>query len=162
MKIGKWIGGAAIALAVAGGALAAAYVPGPNDLFKVYTKQGGTYHDVNLFTTDSGALCGSTTVTVSGTGFGTGPAVTGEGCAMDITTGTSNAAATGTITFSQAAPHGWVCTGSDITTKSTTVALLQQTANTTTTAVIRNYTDVMGTGSGWTDGDHLYVMCLPY
>lgn len=158
----KFLAGAALSALFASSALAQAYTPVSTDLMKV-TGADGSYHDV-LVTTETRALqlCAAATVAISGTGAGTSPSVTGNGCAMDITTGTSNAAATATITFSLAAPHGWVCSGQDITTNSTTVALLKQTANTSTTAVFRNYTDVMGTGTAWTDADHLYLQCNPY
>ena len=154
---------AAAALALmAGAASAQVYTPTSNDFSKVYTGVGGSYHDVQVFAAFPSALCGASTVVISGSGAGTAPSVVGTGCAMDITTGTSNAAATATITFSNATPHGWVCSGQDITTNSTTVALLKEVSNSTTTAVIRNYTDIMGTGTAWTDSDHLYVQCSSY
>lgn len=158
----KLLSGIAALALMAGAADAQVYNLTTYDFLKVYSGVGGSYHDVQVFNSFPGALCAAAVPTISGSGAGTAPSVVGTGCAMDITTGTSNAAATATITFSIAAPHGWVCSGQDITTNSTTVALLKQTANTTTTAVIRNYTDVMGTGTAWTDADHLYVQCSPY
>lgn len=108
-------------------------------------------------------LCSATLPTLTGSGFGGSPAVVAShACAMAITVGTSPSAATGTIQL-PAAPHGWVCTGNDTTTQSTTVAQLKQVAGgSTTSAVIQNFTDVMGAGTSWTAGDVLLVHCTPY
>jgi len=102
------------------------------------------------------------TVAVSGTGLGTGPTVSNNGtAAMDITVGTSPAAASFTVTFGTAATNGWVVTGSDITTQSATVYMLKQIGGTATTAVMAIY-DAAGAIAAPIAGDHLRLMALAY
>lgn len=96
--------------------------------------------------------------TVSGTGLGTSPSITANGTgAMDITVGSSPSAASFTITFI-AASTGWACSGSDITTQSTTDFVLKQVGGTTTTAVMEMFTDT-ATAAAPAASDHIRLVC---
>jgi hypothetical protein len=127
------------------------------------TIAGTTVNATTALNVGGQLFCSATLPTVTGTGLGTSPTVVASNaCAMAITVGTSPAAASFTIT-EPTAPHGWACTGNDTTTQSTTVAQLKQVAGgSATTAVMENFTDVMGTGSALIAGDVLLVHCLPY
>jgi len=94
-------------------------------------------------------------------GFGTGASVTANNgtAAMRISVGTSNTG-NGVVGLPTAAT-GWNCFATDITTKSTTVADTRQTASTTASATLQNYTDIVGTGA-WVDNDVLAVSCFAY
>lgn len=94
-------------------------------------------------------------------GFGTGAAVVAGGLpsSFRLGVGTSNTG-TGVITL-PAAKTGWNCTATNVTTKSTTQATVLQKADSTTSATLQNYTDIMGTAV-MTDNDVLSVSCFPH
>jgi hypothetical protein len=109
-----------------------------------------------------GILLSPTSPTIS-SGFGTSPSVVspnGTG-AFTINVGTGGAASTGVIGL-PAAPHGWNCTCTDITTQTTTTFYCKQTgAGTTTTAPIGEFTTA-GAAGVWTASDILTVSCFAY
>lgn len=95
-------------------------------------------------------------------GFGTSPSVVAGSVplAFQINVGTGGSATSGVIGL-PLAKNGWVCTGSDITTKSATVFVLKQTASSTTTATVGNF-NTSGTAAAWVASDLLQVSCNPY
>ena len=102
-------------------------------------------------------------VTVS-SGFGTSPAIVSTGdAAFTVTVGTggTSTGTANTITFANAAPHGWACSANDLTTTSTSVFLQKETATTTTTATFVNYSDT-ATAAVMTAGDVLQFRCSGY
>ena len=103
----------------------------------------------------------SATAPTIASGFGSGAAVSNNNgtVAFLINVGTSNTG-TGIITM-PAANTGWNCWFNDITTKSANQAQTLQTASTSTSVTVQNYTDVMGTHV-WTDSDILQVSCFAY
>jgi hypothetical protein len=94
-------------------------------------------------------------------GLGTVGTITGTSSAFDVTAGTG-AASVFVITL-PAATNGWVCTGADVTTNSTSVFHLKQTVgtNNTTTVTMGMYSDVAVLAAVGT-GDHLRISCLAY
>jgi hypothetical protein len=108
---------------------------------------------------DSVALGGTPTIS---SGFGGSPSVTASRGTVSfrINVGTGGAASSGVIGL-PAAPVGWTCFCFDQTTESTTVTQCKQTANTTTTATIGNFTDIAGSAA-WVASDIVYVSCFPF
>lgn len=95
-------------------------------------------------------------------GFGTSPSVVAGNVplAFQINVGTGGTATNGVIGL-PLAKNGWVCNGNDITTKSTTVFVLKQTASSTTTATVGNF-NTSGAAAAWVASDLLQVSCSPY
>lgn len=94
-------------------------------------------------------------------GFGTSPtAPVTSWQSFQVVVGSGGTAATGVLTL-PAAAHGWNCSANDITTMSTAVSVTKQTAGTTTSVTLGNFTDVSVSGP-WAAGDTLNVKCLPY
>ena len=95
-------------------------------------------------------------------GFGASPAIQlgGGSFSFTVTVGSGGAAQTGTLTM-PTATHGWICQVNDQSTKSASVAYTMETANTTTSVTVGNYTDVMASGP-WTAGDVLQFLCSGY
>lgn len=132
---------------------------------------GGTTPAAGTFTTLGGntqfnlngkLLVSATAPTIAnGGGLGTVGTITGTASAFDVTAGTG-AASVFAITL-PAATNGWVCTGADVTTNSTSVFHLKQTVgtNNTTTVTMGMYSDVAVLAAVGT-GDHLRIMCMAY
>lgn len=95
-------------------------------------------------------------------GFGTSPSVTAHNgtATFRINVGTGGVATSGVIGL-PAAFAGWNCFCNDITTKSATVASCQQTASSTTTATIGNFTTAEAAGA-WVASDIVAVSCMAY
>jgi hypothetical protein len=105
-------------------------------------------------------LISSTAPTVS-SGFGSGASITANNgtAAFRVGVGTSSGN-TGVIGL-PTATTGWNCRADDISTQSTTVAYTKQTASTTASATLANFTDVAVAGP-WADNDVLSVDCFAY
>jgi len=143
------------------GATSLASIAATSASFTSVTDTGVIVAD-GYYITGTHPLIYSAAPTVSGTGLGTSPSIVASStAAMDIEVGTTPAAASFTITFGLVATNGWVCTGNDITTQSTTVAQLKQVGGTTTTALMENFSDVMA-AHAMVASDHLRVSCIAY
>ena len=106
-------------------------------------------------------MLSSATPTIS-SGFGTAPSVTaGKAYAFRVNVGTGGTASSGVIALGTTATNGWNCTCTDVTTKSATVFLCKQTADTTTTATVTNY-DAAGAAAAWAASDILAVSCVGF
>jgi hypothetical protein len=96
-----------------------------------------------------------------GSGFGTSPSIsfgTDGTAAFSITVGTGGTATSGVVNFPHAASLGWSCSGSDLTTQSSTVFVLKQIASTTTSATLANF-NTAGAQAAWVAGDTLALQC---
>jgi hypothetical protein len=60
-----------------------------------------------------------------------------------------------------AATDGWACQVNDLTTKSATVFSTQQTAASTNSVTVGNYTTA-GAAGAWASGDVLQFICAGY
>jgi hypothetical protein len=107
-----------------------------------------------------GFITQSATMPTISSGFGTSPAISATvgTSTFNVTVGTGGTASTGVITM-PAATNGWNCQINDQTTKSASVAFTMETANTTTSVTVGNFTDVMATGP-WNAGDVLQFVCM--
>ncbi len=107
-----------------------------------------------------GLITQSATMPTISSGFGTSPAISATvgTSTFNVTVGTGGTASTGVITMPGAA-NGWNCQVNDQTTKSASVAFTMETANTTTSVTVGNFTDVMATGA-WNAGDVLQFVCM--
>lgn len=127
----------------------------------------GTVTTKNVAATTGFQTGASSHLVISGTaptvssGFGTSASITANNgsAAFRVGVGTSNTG-TGVIGL-PTATTGWNCQATDITTTNGTAFITKQTASTTTTATLQNYTDVGATGT-WTDSDVLAVSCFAY
>ena len=107
----------------------------------------------------NGVLAISATPPTISSGFGTGAAIAnsnGSVC-FTIDVGTSSAS-TGVISL-PTAPNGWAVQCTDITTNSTTVFITKQTATSTSSATIGNFTDIAG-AAAWPD--HAIISCIAF
>jgi hypothetical protein len=94
-------------------------------------------------------------------GFGSGAVVTGNSngtAAFTVYVGTGGTAQDGTISL-PAAPTGWNCTCTDISTYSSSVFQCRATPGTTTTVGLINL-NASGSSSAWGSGDTLNVSCF--
>lgn len=86
----------------------------------------------------------------------TTPTVT-HGTATSFQVDVGGACATGTIVLGlPAATNGWICVGYN---KTTTASAIRQTADTTTSATMVNYTVVGGVSANFVNGDDLAIKC---
>lgn len=124
-------------------------------------KGTGTLNTKTAYYLNGTLLLSSTAPTVS-SGFGTSPSVTASNgpASFEVNVGTGGTASTGVITL-PAAPTGWTCQATDITTKSSTVFITKQTASTTTSATFGNY-NTSGAAAAWVASDRLRISCMPY
>jgi hypothetical protein len=107
-------------------------------------------------------------VAVSGTaptissGFGGTPSISANNgtIAFRVNVGTGGSATSGVIGLPTAST-GWNCQCTDITTTSSTVFITKQTASSTTSATVGNFTDTGSTGA-WTASDILACSCFGY
>lgn len=92
-------------------------------------------------------------------GFGTTPSVSANNgtIAFRINVGTGGTASSGVIGL-PTATTGWNCNVDDITTPASYVT--DQTASTTTTATVQNYSRTTGLATAWTASDILAVSCF--
>lgn len=102
-------------------------------------------------------LCSSSAPTIS-SGFGTSPSIVSSNgtCSFQVNVGTGGTATSGVIGLPTAA-HGWVCAVTDITTNSTTVFVTKQTASSTTSCTVGNFSDVAA-AAAWAASDKLNVI----
>lgn len=96
-------------------------------------------------------------------GFGTGPSTPNNNSASSFTVnvGTGGTANSGVIGFSSAAIHGWACTCTDTTTRSSNVAQCLSTPTSTTSVTLRQYDTTMA-AHAWVASDILSVQCSSY
>ena len=127
-----------------------------------YAKAWKQLHVYNIVegSTDN-LLISGTSPTIS-SGFGTSPSIVKSNgtAAFTINVGTGGTATSGVIGLPSAA-NGWACFCTDITTNSTTVTQCKQTASSTTTATIGNFSDV-AVAAAWTASDVVQVSCHAY
>jgi hypothetical protein len=109
----------------------------------------------------SNVLVSSTAPTIS-SGFGSGASIPHNNgtAAFTISVGTGGSASSGVIGL-PAAPDGWACHADDLTTQSTSVAQTVQTASSTTSATLTQYSDVK-VATAWAANDILSVSCFAY
>lgn len=93
-------------------------------------------------------------------GFGTTPSVTQNNGAssFSINVGTGGTATSGVIGLPPAL-HAWVCTAAD--TGATPTGQTEQTATSTTTATLTNYSRTNGLAVAWTASEIIQVSCWP-
>jgi hypothetical protein len=124
---------------------------------------GSTTASTGKFTTltETNLLVSNAAPTIS-SGFGTGASIASNNgtAAFTINVGTGGAATTGVIGLPTAA-NGWNCYATDITTNSTTDSQTKQTASSTTTATIGEFSDV-AVASAWVASNILHVSCFAY
>lgn len=121
---------------------------------------GGTLSIVTILALNS-LLFSTTTPTIS-SGFGVGASVVaanGTG-AFQINVGTGGTASSGVIGLPTAAT-GWVCKCDDITTQSATVTRTTQTASSTSSCTVVNYSDITVL-SAWVASDKLNCAATAY
>jgi hypothetical protein len=95
-------------------------------------------------------------------GFGAGASITASNGfrGFQVTIGKDGTAATGVIALPPAV-GGWSCSANNVTTHSAAVSQTAQTAATTSSATIGNFS-AAGTAGPWAAGDKLNVACQPY
>lgn len=106
-------------------------------------------------------LCSATAPTI-GSGFGTSPSIVANNgsCSFQVNVGTGGSATSGVIGL-PTATTGWVCMVTDITTNSTAVFLTKQTASSTTSCTVGNFSDV-AVATAWAASDKLNVIATAY
>jgi hypothetical protein len=121
----------------------------------------GTVTATNLLL-NAQVLSESSTAPTISSGFGTSPSVSANNGtpAFRVNVGTGGVATSGVIGL-PAATTGWNCFCTDITTNSTGVFSCKQTASSTTTATVGNFSDV-AVATAWTASDILAVSCFAY
>lgn len=110
----------------------------------------------------SGHLWASSTAPSISSGFGSSPSVVANNgtAAFTINVGTGGSATTGVVTM-PAATAGWACSVNDVTTTSATVFITKQTATTTNSVTVGNFTTA-GIAGAWVASDVLQFMCAAY
>jgi hypothetical protein len=97
-------------------------------------------------------------------GFGTGAAIVPASgaafTAFQINVGTGASASTGSIGLPTAA-HGWNCWANDLTTFTSLIYTTRQTADSTTSSTIGNYSSGSPSPGAWNASDILEVSCFP-
>jgi hypothetical protein len=95
-------------------------------------------------------------------GFGAGASMIASNGfrGFQLKIGTGEAASSGVIGLPLAV-GGWICTANDLTTHSSAIAQTAQTASTTTSAALANYSS-SGAHAPWSAGDVLNVACQPF
>lgn len=123
---------------------------------------GGTAPAAGKFTTltETNLLVSNAAPTVS-SGFGSGASISANNgtAAFRVNVGTSSGN-TGVIGLPTAA-NGWNCYGTDLSTRSTSVFLTEQTASSASSATLGNFGDT-NTAGPWTNNDILAVSCFAY
>jgi hypothetical protein len=112
-------------------------------------------------TTATAVIAKMASPTVS-SGFGTSPSITGASTiAFQVNVGTGGAATSGVIALGATASNGWTVDCTDITTTSATVFMTKQTASSTTTATVGNFTTA-GVAGAWAASDKLNCMAMAF
>lgn len=125
------------------------------------TKVWNNVYFTTLRPTTTAGLIFSTAPTIS-SGFGVGAAIVasnGTG-AFQINVGTGGTANSGVIGL-PTATTGWVCKCDDITTQTATVTRTTQTASTTASCTVVNYSDLTVL-SAWVASDKLNCVAMAY
>lgn len=109
-----------------------------------------------------GKVALSTTAPTISSGFGTSPSIVASSgtAAFTLNVGTGGAASTGIVGL-PAATTGWACSVNNLTTNDATHLLTKQTATTTTTVTVGNYTTA-GVAGAWAASDILQFQCTGY
>lgn len=117
--------------------------------------------DLSIGSAAGHRLISASAPTIS-SGFGTSPSIAASNgtAAFTINVGTGGAASTGVIGL-PAATAGWVCSCTDITTNSANVFSCKQTATTTNTATIGNFSDV-AVATAWVASDIVQLSCFGF
>ena len=110
---------------------------------------------------NSKLLISPTAPTIS-SGFGTGASITANNgtSAFTLNVGTGGTANSGVVGL-PTATTGWNCFVNDLTTTSTSVFLTKQTASTTTSATLTNYSTAAA-ATAWAASNILAVSCFAY
>ena len=132
-----------------------------NKVYHLLVKQTLVELNVHSYLGFSQLLISGTAPTIS-SGFGTSPSVSANNgtAAFRVNVGTGGTASSGVIGMPTAA-SGWNCFCTDITTNSATVSQCKQTASSTTTATVGNFTD-LAVAAAWAASDVLSVSCYAY
>lgn len=122
---------------------------------------GKTNIGTTTISTPTNLLVSSTAPTIS-SGFGTSPSVTAHNgtAAFRINVGTGGSATSGVIGL-PAAATGWNCFAHALSTINGSTFVQRQTASSTTSATIGNYTDT-GASGAWPSAEVLAVSCFAY
>jgi hypothetical protein len=118
---------------------------------------GSLYPSISF---NGGVLISSKNPSVTA-GFGTGADVTANSngtASFQVSVG-STASSSGTVTMPMAAPTGWNCSCTDITTFSATVFQCRATPGTATTIGLANL-NTSGANANWAANDLLDVSCF--
>lgn len=109
----------------------------------------------------SNKIAFSATAPTISSGFCTSPSISNSNgtAAFTVTVGTACAASSGVLTM-PTANAGWKCNFSNITNPSTNKP--DQTASTTTSVSITNYSRTTGLAGNWTASDIIAVSCTAY
>ncbi len=105
-------------------------------------------------------IVSGTAPTVS-SGFGTGASITASNGTAAFRVGVGTTSGNTGVIGLPTATAGWNCFANDITTQSTAVAYTKQTASSTTSATLANFSDIAVAGP-WVDSDVLAVSCFAY
>jgi len=120
------------------------------------TPAAGTNNYINI----ANSIIGYSQLPAIASGFGTSPAIAGDGTfAFTITVGTGGSASSGVLTF-PAAPNGWIVFCTDLTSPATNRTVM--TATGTTSVTLTNYNTTTGVATAWTAGDVLYCIAMAY
>ena len=115
---------------------------------------------VTSYTDNRVCFLPATGVPTISSGFGTTPAITANNTsAFKIVIGTGGTASSGVITL-PAATNGWIADANDVTNNALFVT--SQSAETTTSVTLTNYSRTTGAVTPWTAGDEIHVRCAPY
>jgi hypothetical protein len=122
----------------------------------------GTIQTKGAFQLSPGRLVDSSTAPTISSGFGTSNSIAASNgtAAFTVNVGTGGVATSGVIGL-PAATTGWKVDCNDITTTSATVFVTKQTATTTTTATVGNFS-TSGTAAAWVASDVLSCMARAY
>ncbi len=120
----------------------------------------------NKVTSDSFGI-GNGNMLISGavptisSGFGSSPSIQGGStAAFFMNVGNGGSASTGVVAMNATATSGWICKATDRT--NTDLYVTEQTASTTTTITLKNYSRTTGLATPWSAFDLLYITCLSY
>ena len=121
----------------------------------------GVFDITGDFKMNAAMLLSSTAPTIS-SGFGTSPSIASNNgtAAFTVNVGTGGTASSGVIGL-PTATTGWNCFCNDITTFSATVFLCRQTASSTTSATIGQFTPA-AVAQAWVASDIVRVSCFAY
>lgn len=150
-----------------GGSSCTTAASGTNDTFGVFGHSTSPFLSATVTSTPTSSI-----LTVAGTlRVGAAPTITSGFSATPALTGGSPASfsiallggtptASGVIAM-PTAPNGWSCMFNDETTSSTAVFITKQTASTTTSVTVSNFTNLAVSGA-WVAGDVIKAHCLAY